>query len=272
MESIKSLAKSMLEDVTLGHIVQQFKPINGDGEDSPLTNGEDNLDEEEFGQQDAKSRLIQTLSGRFSEVAEDDAMAMAQQGGDPAMQGAEAGAQAQTGGTLGAAGGNMGGGGGYAPGTAPTMPESIDNKGTPTMEKVDKDVAAMLNSLKKYDKLTEGVLGMATVGMANAKIVEDDNDKDDAEIDADKNDIEADELDESGPAKKDVPAFLRKEKGGDWKTSKDDLDKEDEGKASSKAGLDKKKEEKGINEGADTDVLEWMSRFSKLGNMKGYGR
>lgn len=272
MEDMKSLAKSMLEDVTLGHIVQQYKPANSDGEESPLTHGDDNLDEGEPMIGDAKSRLVQTLMSRQAAIDEEDAMAAPAPGAAP-MPGGEVGGQAQTGGTLGGAGGGMGGGGQYAPGTAPTMPESINQQGKVTMENVDKDVAAMLNTLKKYDKLTESVLGMATVGMANKRVVEDDNDADDAEIDADKNDIEADELDESGPAKKDVPAFLRKEKGGDWKTSKDDLEKEKDDKISDPKTLAKNNGTK-VDEsaGVDPEILEWMGRFAKLGNMKGYGR
>jgi hypothetical protein len=54
-------------------------------------------------------------------------------------------------------GGGASAGAQYAPGTAPTMPESTNYQGKKTMENVDKDVAAMLQSLKKYDKLTESV-------------------------------------------------------------------------------------------------------------------
>ena len=298
MEDIKSLAKSMLEDVTLGHIVQQYKPANSDGKESPLTYGDDNLDEAEPGMAgDAKSRLVQTLMSRQAAIDEEDAMAAPAPGAAP-MPGGEVGGQAQTGGTLGGAGGGMGGGGQYAPGTAPTMPESINQQGKVTMENVDKDVAAMLKTLKKYDKLTESVLGMTTVGMArnvaedtsqqrgqanDQKHAEDaftanrakkrndsdeawaksqgklkeDNTEDDAEIDADKNDIEADELEESGkPWEKDED----KKSAGDKDDKKDKKEKKE------------KKEKKDIEEGVDPEILEWMGRFAKLGNMKGYGR
>ena len=422
MEDIKSLAKSMLEDVTLGHIVQQYKPANSDGKESPLTYGDDNLDEAEPGMAgDAKSRLVQTLMSRQAAIDEEDAMAAPAPGAAP-MPGGEVGGQAQTGGTLGGAGGGMGGGGQYAPGTAPTMPESIQTRNNmkkikedtrygsqdfgdetvatmirayktikqgghwnpdtlldtlndsyeedvescggdeerantalgrtlahdfvdyvmsskdipkastqylsklrdairqrqsgletlyngpefnarsnlpnhntgkeTTMENVDKDVAAMLKTLKKYDKLTESVLGMTTVGMAR-NVAEDTsqqrgqaNDQKHAEdaftANRAKKRNDSDEAwaksqgklkEESGPAKKDVPAFLRKEKGGDWKTSKDDLEKEKDDKISDPKTLAKNNGTK-VDEsaGVDPEILEWMGRFAKLGNMKGYGR
>ena len=95
------------------------------------------------------------------------------------------------------------------------------------MENVDKDVAAMLQSLKKYDKLVEScapVLGMKTL-----------NEK--------------------------KPDFL-------------DFDKDEDKKEPMTKALKDKDEDKkeDVKEGADLEVLEWMQRFSKLGNMKGYGR
>lgn len=75
---------------------------------------------------------------------------------------------AATGGDLGSMGAGAGptGGGQYPPGTAPTMPESFNHKGTEIMEEIDKDVAAMLKSLKKYDRLVESC---APVLMARPK-------------------------------------------------------------------------------------------------------
>ena len=75
---------------------------------------------------------------------------------------------AATGGDLGSMGGGAGptGGGQYPPGTAPTMPESFNHKGKEIMENVDKDVAAMLKNLKKYDTLVESC---APVLMARPK-------------------------------------------------------------------------------------------------------
>ena len=146
---------------------------------------------------------------------EDDEMADMPQGGDL--------------GTMGAGGGPSGGAK-YAPGTAPTMPESV-NKGK-AMENVDKDVAAMLQSLKKYDKLVESVapvLGMKTLG----------------------------------EKKGDMPPWLKD------KEDKPADKKKDDGESDSEGGeIDEAK----VNEGADAEVLAWMGRFAKLGNMKGYGK
>lgn len=164
------------------------------------------------------SQLKKTLNMVRGTVSEEDEM----------MQ--DAGMDAATGGTLGATAAGGGGGGHYAPGTAPTMPESIQQKGI-TMENIDKDIAAMLTSLKKYDKLNESVLGMTTTKMVRPVVEE----------------------------TKKKPDFL-------------DFDKdEDKKEPMTKALKDKEKKEE-VKEGADADVLDWMSRFSKLGNMKGYGR
>lgn len=112
------------------------------------------------------------------------------------------------------------------------------------MENVDKDVAAMLQSLKKYDMLAESVapvLGMRTVTMTEkAK-------PDFLDVDKDKNKEE--------PFKKAVKDKEKKEVD-EAKKEEDDVDSE--------GGQ--------IDESADLDVLNWMSRFAKLGNMKGYGR
>jgi len=312
MESIRDLADAMLEEVTLGHIVRSFKPHNQDGKESPMTYGEDNLDEEEVNECDAaKARLTRALGGQSGMVDEDE------------MQ--DAGNQAATGGS-GSMGsmGSMGAGGNYSPGTAPTMPESIQIKEN-KMNNVDKDVAAMLNSLKKYDKLTESVLGMTTLSMARPVVAETSqqrgqaNDQQHAENafaanraqkrrDADeqwaksKGSIKEDDMEEgnefsgklakakaehkksfeiggrtvpvkeAGTDKSKVPAVLRKEKGGDWKTSKADLDREASKSPTTKKGLEDLKAKKDIKETADPEILEWMNRFSKLGNMKGYGR
>ncbi len=48
--------------------------------------------------------------------------------------------------------------------------------------------------------------------------------------------------------KVDIPAYKRKEKGGDWKVTQKDLDKDDENNMSSKAGLAKRKKDLGMSE------------------------
>ena len=423
MESIRDLARAMLEDVTLGHIVQSFRPHNQDGEESPMTHGEDNLDEEEVDEcGDAKARLAQALGGQSGLVDEarqgsntppDDArecLKWAMENGredyaliakaaiankrpsiknaieqfsfmyselnqyDPELAraldsvakpkrrvreddmmpdaGGDVGAQAATGG--GGSMGSMGGGGGghYAPGTAPTMPESIQIKES-KMNNVDKDVAAMMASLKRYDKLNESVLGMTTVGLAIPQQVNEISDQlankaynarvgnyQDAKTDTTKakartvlpsapgqsragdvktataqqanagsklnksanlnirrtagqqnatdhsdpqhdanlqqftnhQRVSEEEIDEAGPAKHEIPAAFRKEKGGDWKTTTADLEKDANKSPTTKKGLEDLKAKKDIKETADPEILAWMNRFSKLGNMKGYGR
>ena len=176
---------------------------------------------------------------------------------------------AATGGDLGSMGGGAGptGGGQYPPGTAPTMPESFNNKGTEIMENVDKDVAAMLKNLKKYDTLVESC---APVLMARPK-----------PYIAEKEEVEEEDAEESEEEKLEE----EEDKKNPWEDlGKDDEDDEEEaqpgdettthkgGKVTkTKTGLVHKKVDESTDV-ADPEVLEWMSRFSKLGNMKGYGR
>lgn len=152
-----------------------------------------------------------------------------------------------TGGGIGAMGGDTppAAAGTYPPGTAPTMPESFKTKGK-VMENVDKDVAAMIASLKKYDKLKESV---APVLMARP-------------------------LTEKGK-----PEWLEDaEKKAEGKGAKKDDKKKEEVKEAKEcktchcAPCECDGEKDDMMEGVDADVLNWMKRFAKLGNMKGYGR
>ena len=176
------------------------------------------------------------------------------------------------------AGGGSAGGATYPPGTAPTMPESIQ-KGKRIMENVDKDVAAMLNSLKKYDILKESVapvLGIKTVNEKKGKPewledAEKKAEKKDDKKDSGESDSEGGEIDESTEEEKNPWEKLAK---GDKEDKKSDVGKSHK---TSKGGTVTKtdkglKHVKESSEVADPDVLEWMNRLSKLGNMKGYGR
>jgi hypothetical protein len=206
------------------------------------------------------SQLKKCYDAVMGVVSEDD-IAMPQQPGmapsNPSM------------GTASAMGGssNSASGGSYPPGTAPTMPESI-NKGQRTMENVDKDVMAMLKTLKAYDKLTESV---APVLMARPVLAEKGKPewlKDAEEKKEGDSDSEGGELDEE------------KEENPWMKLASDKKDQEKSSKThkggtvtkTEKGLVHKAADKKEVNEGADQEVLEWMKRFSKLGNMKGYGR
>lgn len=202
-------------------------------------------------------------------VSEDDAMQGMDAGGAPAPGGDMSG-QAATGGSLGGSAGG-GGGGQYPPGTAPTMPESIQTKGI-AMENVDKDVAAMMASLKKYDKLNESVLGMVTLSMAKPKVVEDgkpwEKEEDKEEVDEDA----VDDFKAKGGKVKELPYKADKEEKGKSMGSKH-YGKGGQGTKGEVSGLKAKvNTSEAVTETADPEILEWMSRFSKLGNMKGYGR
>jgi len=190
-------------------------------------------------------------------------------------------AGADTGGDLGSMGGGAGptGGGKYPPGTAPSMPESLNYKGNEIMENVDKDVAAMMKSLKKYDMLVESC---APVLMARPKpYVGEGWDEDQAKkekLKAPPEEVnieeEKDEVEESGkPWEADKEEDKKDKKPGDkTKTHKGgEVTKTEKGLVHKGTYGDDKKKDK-VEETADPEVLAWMARFSKLGNMKGYGR
>jgi hypothetical protein len=182
---------------------------------------------------------------------------------------------------------------------APQQPE-----GNTTMENVDKDVAAMLSSLKKYDMLKESVspvLGMVTLGEKKGEKpewLEKAEKKAEAKEDGpeDKSDSEGGEIDED--------SHLASGKKSKWSDDpkdhfKEEIDEKDEGKHNNgkttgfKAVAKKAAAEYGSKEAgervagavhakmaaagkleettaADPEVLEWMKRFSSLGKMSGY--
>jgi len=196
--------------------------------------------------------LKQCLDRVMGTVSEDEMMPQdAQMGGDMA-----------TGGTLGGGGAGMGGGGGgYPPGTAPTMPESITNKGS-MMEHADKDIQNWIGRFKAYDDLKASKSPMMEKKKPDFPDLDKDGDKDESIAKAAKDKKE--KVDEE---KSDKPWTDKsgKEQSGTAVKGKSYTGKE--------ADKEKKKDKKDdLDEGADPEVLEWMSRFSKLGNMKGYGR
>ncbi len=208
-------------------------------------------------------------------------------------------------GSMGAGAGPSGGGSKYAPGTAPTMPESTTNKGT-VMENVDKDVAAMLQSLKKYDMLVESVAPV----LEKKKDIEE---KKVEEGDMEEGNEFSGALKKAKDAHKDTfnvggkEYHVKEAKECDVChcapcecDDKEKIEEKDEGKHNNattgfKAVAKKAAAEYGSKEAgervagavrnkmkaagkieeaqeADAEVLDWMKRFSKLGNMKGYGR
>ena len=63
------------------------------------------------------------------------------------------------------------------------------------------------------------------------------------------------------PNKSDVPAYLRKKKGGDWKTSTKDLEDEKTKSPTSSAGLERRKKELGMSE--EFDVMLKLAGMAK---------
>jgi hypothetical protein len=64
-----------------------------------------------------------------------------------------------------------------------------------------------------------------------------------------------DRMEREGVDKSQIPAYQRKEKGGDWKMSTKDLEKEKTNSPTSSAGLARKKAELGISEEM-TDIMK----------------
>jgi len=148
-------------------------------------------------------------------------------------------------------------------------------QGQQAMENVDKDVAAMLSSLKKYDILKESVapvLGMRMIGEENRP------DFPDLDKDGDKTETMAKALKDK-EAKKEV---AESEDENPWKKLASDKKDEEKTSKTHKGGTVTKTEKglvhkaadkkEDVKESADEEVLAWMGRFAKLGNMKGYGR
>jgi hypothetical protein len=70
---------------------------------------------------------------------------------------------------------------------------------------------------------------------------------------------------EAGPDKSQVPAYKRKEQGGDWKMSTKDLEKEKTNSPTSSAGLARKKAELGLgqNESAALEAIMRLANYKK---------
>ncbi len=305
--------------VKLGHITQKFEPLGGadeEGEDSPLTYGEDNLDENDYddrgpsdedlasienstdpmvnpmhANQDIDAimymqssglsmsdtqydeRELYTLSpeqlqqvkaevmgGQQAPVAEDDMMS------DPNMGGMQGQAPMPTGGTASGTQPSSGGGAGnYAPGTAPTMPESIQ-QGKRTMENIDSDIARVLKGFTKYDELKASKAIVSEKKGGKPSWLED------KEKDAEKK--EGKKVDEEGnPWAKGGSKSEEADDKKETKTSKGGtVTKTETGLKHKGTYGGEKKDVKESTSEVDPEVLEWMQRFSKLGKMTGYGR
>lgn len=154
--------------VKLGDIVQKYVPADQAGEESPLTHGEDNLAEEipaddwepdyseligkimymqDMGLSKSSTQYtpyqLQLMSPEQQKQVYQEVMGEVAETDMPMMSAEEGMAQSPT-------------------GLAPTMPEGT------IMENVDKDIAAMLDSLKRLDKLTESVAPV----LARKKVLE----------------------------------------------------------------------------------------------------
>lgn len=170
------------------------------------------------------------------------------------------------------------------------LPAPEQPQGNTTMENVDKDVAAMLQSLKKYDMLAESVspvLGMVTLNEKGKKPdfldVDKDGDKEEPMTKALK-DKEEDEADSEG-GEIDESAEINEKDEGKHNNGKTTGFKAVAKKAAAEYGSKEAGErvagavhakmakagklEEAAPE-ADPEVLAWMKRFAGLGKMTGY--
>ena len=135
------------------------------------------------------------------------------------------------------------------------------------MENVDKDVAAMLESLKKYDILKESVAPVLTA----RKIDEKKGGKPEWLEDAEKKSENKEGESDSEGGELDEDTHLAGGKKSKWSDKPEDHFKGPIDKIADKfKKKDDKKEE--VKEEADQEVLSWMKRFSNLGKMSGYNR
>lgn len=269
--------------VKLGDIVQKFVPSGEDHSDSPLTYGEDNLGEEGF-ENDPGQDFASPQEGQMEWQEQQtmiDQILNLQNTGISQCQQPYTQKQLET---LpfeevkkihGEATGNPGVAedntqlAGQQDMLAPAMGSMQQPQGQPTMENIDQDIQTWLSRFKDYDKLRAS---KAPVMEKKAKPdfldVDKDGDKKESFKKAEKDKEAVKEDDESGknPWEKLASGDKddKKEKVGDsHKTAKGGtVTKTDKGL----------KHVKESAEEADAEVLDWMKRFSKLGNMKGYGR
>lgn len=280
--------------VKLGNIIQKFVPANQSGEESPLTYGEDNLDEEGwydpsdadvgFGDQaedEERNTMIDSIIymqdaglSNSSQRYDPDQLAVTQidklKQIHDAVMGTVSEDDIPQNSDMGSAGIPASGGATYLPGTAPTMPESIQQG--MTMENVDKDISTWLDRFKAYDELRASKMPvMEKKAKPDFLDVDKDEDKKESWKKAEKDKEAVKESDgERNPWEK---------LASDKKDDKDEVGKETKTHkggtvTKTKTGIIHKKADESVEvkENADPEVLEWMQRFSKLGNMKGYGR
>jgi len=155
-------------------------------------------------------------------------------------------------------------------------------QGNPQMENVDKDVAAMLASLKKYDILKESVapvMGMVTLGEKKDEKAGKKTSGQNSPLTYGDENVEKEKVEEGdNPWEKLGAEKEEKDKkpGEKTKTHKGgEVTKTEKGlvhKGNYGNGDDKKDKVDESADVADPEILEWMGRFAKLGNMKGYGR
>lgn len=146
------------------------------------------------------------------------------------------------------------------------------------MSNVDKDIQILLDKMKGLDRLTE------SKRIRNKLLVEsfDRKELDDLfckfecgelTLDQFRNEINSlageepqgeRDLDEAGPDKSSIPAVQRKAQGSEWKTTLGDLEQEKETRISGPEGLKKLSKELD-GEQPDSEVMEWMERFNRLG-------
>jgi hypothetical protein len=158
------------------------------------------------------------------------------------------------------------------------------------MKEVDKDVADMIKSLKKYDMLAESVAPVLArkadvkedSHLANgkkSKWSDDDGDifKTSAEKAADKvkNAFKPKDKKEDDSEKVDEDSHLANGKKSRWSDDDGDIFKGTAEKTFDKVKnlvkpKDNEDDSEKVAEGVDPEVLEWMRRFAKLGKMSGY--
>jgi hypothetical protein len=78
----------------------------------------------------------------------------------------------------------------------------------------------------------------------------------------DGSDDSAGDIRKESPNKSDVPAYQRKQQGGDWKMSTKDLEDEKTKSPTSSAGLARRKQELGMSE--DADAFESIMKLAGL--------
>jgi hypothetical protein len=145
--------------------------------------------------------------------------------------------------------------------------EQQPGQGEVQMEEVDKDVAAMLSNLKKYDILKESMAPVLEKKKDKSEWHNQDKPEDHFKGSVEKFTDKFKKKDEKKDKVEEETETSKTHKGGTVTKTEKGLTHKSGGAYGGDKDHDKKDDKDELDEAADAEVLEWMKRFANLGNM-----